>query len=346
MTESVSTTCPPSAGEVFLQRVRATRQRDRVDPEAGPLDLRKVDWASQDLSGLDFSGCDLSEANLGGADLRGCNFTRAKLAGAVFASADLTGSEFLGADLSGANLSECKAERAGFGHANLTAASFFHARLAGATFGEARLRNADFRAAELQGARIRQADLSGANFSSAVLRDVDLKQSAVPGAVFLGADLTGAILRDLRDWGTARWIGADVGGADFRSATLLKRHIADENYLHEFKNQSPMHRFTYYLWWITSDCGRSLARWGLWNLAMIVAFGFIYTLVDVNYGSHPTWLSPWYYSVVTAATLGYGDVLPVSVPAQVAAMTEVCVGFLALGGLVTILSNKLTRRAD
>jgi hypothetical protein len=45
-------------------------------------------------------------------------------------------------------------------------------------------------------------------------------------------------------------------------------------------------------------------------------------------------------------TLGYGDVIPVSTGAQMIAMLQVLLGYIMLGGLLSIFSNKLARRAE
>ena len=68
--------------------------------------------------------------------------------------------------------------------------------------------------------------------------------------------------------------------------------------------------------------------------------------MNVDYGDHETWLSPIYFSVVTVTTLGYGDALPASAMAQLLVMIQVTGGYLMLGGLISILSNKLARRAE
>ena len=125
----------------------------------------------------------------------------------------------------------------------------------------------------------------------------------------------------------------------------MRRHVLDENYIAEFRAQGRAHEFAYKLWWLSSDCGRSLTRWTLWSVFIAGVFAGIYTQVDLDYGAHETWLSPIYYSVVTFTTLGYGDVLPASVAAQVVAMAEVVLGYVALGGLLAILADKLARRA-
>ncbi len=53
-----------------------------------------------------------------------------------------------------------------------------------------------------------------------------------------------------------------------------------------------------------------------------------------------------YYSIVTITTLGYGDVVPASLPAQVLAVSEALMGYVGLGGLLSIFAQKMARRAD
>ena len=122
--------------------------------------------------------------------------------------------------------------------------------------------------------------------------------------------------------------------------------IVDQNYLKEFYDRNLVCKLIYYLWLVTSDCGRSLGRWCLWILLQALLFAFLYTLVDIDYGSYPTFLSPLYFSIVTLTTLGYGDVVPMTWSAQIVAMIEVCTGYIMLGGLLSILSIKMARRGE
>ena len=133
---------------------------------------------------------------------------------------------------------------------------------------------------------------------------------------------------------------------DFSGAHLCRRFVLDQNYIAEFRARGRWSELAYRLWWVTSDCGRSMTRWALCTVAIAFVFAGVYPLVSLDYGEHRTPLSPLYYSVVTLTTLGYGDVVPASVPAQVVAMVEVCAGYFMLGGLLSILSNKLARRAE
>ena len=66
----------------------------------------------------------------------------------------------------------------------------------------------------------------------------------------------------------------------------------------------------------------------------------------LDYGDQRTPLSSLYYSVVTLTTLGYGDVVPASIWAQLLAMVEVLLGYVMLGGLLSIFANKMARRAE
>jgi hypothetical protein len=49
--------------------------------------------------------------------------------------------------------------------------------------------------------------------------------------------------------------------------------------------------------------------------------------------------------VVTFTTLGFGDIKPVTNEAAWWVMAEVIAGYIMLGGLISILANKLARRS-
>ena len=58
-----------------------------------------------------------------------------------------------------------------------------------------------------------------------------------------------------------------------------------------------------------------------------------------------SWLTPYYFSIVTFTTLGFGDVEPVSAWGEFVVLLEVILGYIGLGGLISILANKVARRA-
>jgi len=311
------------------------------------LQLQGANLLAADLSGLDLSGTDLSGADLSGADLSRSRLLGACLKGAVLHGACLDDAEFLGSDLSGVNLSEASAARVGLGKTDLRGATLFALRAEGASFSGSQLQGADFRAAQLQGARFREARLDEVVMENAGLREAEFVDAEVPGASFRNSDMREARLRGLQGYSSADWVGADVRNVDFAGAWLVRRHILDENFLSEFRSQSAFHEKLYFLWWLTSDCGRSLFRWSSFAFSVAIVYSVIFSFpfVGIDYGEHGTVLSPLYFSIVTFTTLGYGDVLPTSLTGQVLVITEVVLGYVGLGGLLSILANKMARRA-
>ena len=93
-------------------------------------------------------------------------------------------------------------------------------------------------------------------------------------------------------------------------------------------------------------CSHHARQLQTWILTLAAIFAGLYETVAVDFGDHPTAISSIYYSVVTLTTLGYGDVVPVSTAAQIVAMIEVVLGYVMLGGLLSIFANKMARRAD
>ena len=322
------------------EQLRAIREGS-TDNSNAVLNLRGADLAGEDLN-----GADLSRADLSGADLSGARLFKSNLVGANLEGANLEGAELTGADLTSANLEGVRAKGAGLGMAKLKDARLFEANLRNSTLSKAQIDGADLRCASLQHARIREADLTNADLTGANLQHADMSLCSVDGANFNNADLRNARLRQVSGFQMASWFGVDIRDINFAGAYRMRRFIVDENYLKEFRDGGRITNFVYHLWWITSDCGRSMVRWCAWVGVVAAVFAFAFAMVNVDYGDHPTWLSPLYYSVVTLTTLGYGDVVPASTAAQVVAVIEVIIGYLMLGGLLSILGNKMARRGE
>jgi len=147
---------------------------------------------------------------------------------------------------------------------------------------------------------------------------------------------------------TSRRAGSapDLREIDFTGAYLCRSFILDQNFIEEFKRHSKWSFVVYELWNLTSDCGRSATRWAFCTILLVVTFAWLYTLVGIDYGAYPTPISPLYYSVVTMTTLGYGEIVPSSIGGQVVAMAEVIIGYVMLGGLLSIFSKKMASRAE
>ena len=309
---------------------------DLVGAYLGNANLAGVDLSGRDLTGADLAGADLSESKLNGACLRD----------AILVEAKLEETQLLGADLTGADLTNAYAFSAMFGRSDLTNAVLFNANLDDATLSHADLTGADLRTANLRGARLRDATLSTADFSRADMTGVDLTGAIVDRAIFRDTDLSRSRVKSVTGSSSADWIGVDILDADFAGAYMVRRAIMDQNYLYEFRHKSRLNGVIYRIWSITSDCGRSFARWVLWTGAIAAVFAIAYSFVEVDYGDYETWLSPMYYSIVTMTTLGYGDAVPASTAAQLVAMIEVLIGYIMLVGVLSIFATKMGRRAE
>jgi Trk-type K+ transport system membrane component len=144
--------------------------------------------------------------------------------------------------------------------------------------------------------------------------------------------------------------GVDTTKLKGSTNPVLKRHIEDYQFILGFKEKSWFHQHLFYpLWKVTSDCGRSLLIWLMWSIFFVAVFTWIYCL-NLKTWFKPTnldWFNALYFSVVTFTTLGFGDVTPnlASRTAQSLVIAQVIIGYIMLGGLISILANKLARRA-
>ncbi|MFC2146257.1 potassium channel family protein [Acidobacteriota bacterium] len=132
---------------------------------------------------------------------------------------------------------------------------------------------------------------------------------------------------------------------------IISRKIRDDMYLLSFKKKHPKMHF---IWWLFADCGRSFFRWALWSLGFAIVFALIYyfSYTDYMLNFQTVYVSEAfplfsfiYYSIVTFTTLGFGDIVPRTGWLQMWVMLEVILGYIMLGGLISILANKLARRS-
>ncbi len=279
-----------------------------------------------DLSNANLQGTDLSEANLRGADLSGANLQRAKLSEANLQDAKLWYANLQGANLSGPN-------------PDLSGANLQRADLSGANLQDSHLRRA-----YLQGAKLPLANLKGAFLVRANLQGADLSGSKLYGANLWQADLNQVNMYFVKFDSTTRC--RSLRGKDFYGSPVFKRFVEDSDYLEDFKRRHPA---IYWIWFVLSDCGRSIGLWAAWSLAFAVFFAHVF--YSLGPGAMKVADLPWnfstvvYYSVVTFTTLGFGDVVPTTNAAAWWVMAEVITGYVMLGGLISIFANKLARRS-
>ncbi len=287
----------------------------------------RIKCLSVNWSGIDFHKVQFS----------GCNFIGVNLTGANFDSAVDTESCFDGAELQRANFENFKSTSSSFRNSILVNCHtndktwFINTDFKKANFWRADLTGTDFLCSHFEGANIREANFSGSNITS-ITYDKFIRCS-----------------------GTR--ISSSYGNQMFR------RFVMDKAYIAEFRKRHP---WLYWVWYISSDCGRSLFVWTMWSLFFAVLFGVVFAeyssffwlpewmksfLENLNpemaylNGLETGWFTPYYFSIVTFTTLGFGDITPLNTAGQIWLTLEVVIGYVMLGGLVSILANKLARRS-
>lgn len=333
---------PPSAE---TSRSRFAVSADEVAAAQG-VEARRTDYQRADLAGQDFTGRDLRSANFTGAHLADACFLGADLSGAILDDVHAEAADFSDAILNGATMHRGNYAAAVFAGADMSEVNASAAFMDHAVFHGSRLHRAHFDQAQLAESSWRAADLTGATLTRANLQGAELVEVTVTHASFEDAEFLGARLSRVTGFRRANWLGVDAAELDRRGACFVHDFIEDQNFLVEYRSQGPTYEWTYRLWWLTSDCGRSVFRWGLCSSVLAALFALAYTQVGIDFGDHATALSPLYFSVVTLTTLGFGDAVPSTVAGQIVVMCEVILGYVMLGGLLSLVSNKLSRRAS
>lgn len=312
----------------------------------------------RDLRGAPLKGTDLSHA-----DLEGTHLSFAHLEGADLSSADLKGAHLSFAHLEGATLNLAHLEGATVDRAHLEEAYLVGTHLEVADLSEAHLEQAILIGCNLQGANLDRAYLEGADLASVIyiadkISDWWKRRHIRKNFRFL------APRRLKRIKGTTHFGGIDTSKIHGGTNPLLKRHMEDFQFIQAIKEK---HRCIYCLWKWSCDCGRSLLIWIFWCFVIALGFGLAYApitspswfprpvlgflhwvdpriYIDPHTYYHHLW-TPIYFSIVTFTTLGFGDVQPQNLAGLIWVSVEVILGYVMLGGLISIFANKLARRA-
>jgi uncharacterized protein YjbI with pentapeptide repeats len=324
-----------------------------------------------ELSEADLSGANLSRANLSNAILTGANLSRANLSEAVLNRANLSHATLSLANLTKATgdhinlgqavLSGALLRETTFGHgdlaaADLSGADIARAYLADAALAAANLRSADLRGANLRGARLNNANLSLADLSQSNLIAADLSGADLTGANLRGADLTLANLSNAEltnvVWQLKQMRGRFLGIRGLDSCygnALFKRAAADQDFLDTLEEHlKGTRRMALFRIWGVIDYGRSLLRVALLSFGLAGLYGLIYRVFPqiLDYkNSAKTWFTPYYFSIVTYTTLGFGDIKPKTLAGELVVSSEVILGYTTLGLLLAVLAQNIARRS-
>ena len=276
----------------------------------------------------------LRGARLDEADISWVHLARADLTGASVRSADLGGAELRGAILARAHL-----ENTGLQRASLVEADLSYAHIAGV----------DLTGADLSGAMLHDMDLTRVDFKDARLFSTKITDPVwwveMPHASLAG--------RTIFPGGLPEHPIQDVQGLP----PVLRRQLADAQYLLDLHRKlGPGGRWLMWLWGVTCCYGQSFLRWGLCTVALLVFFSAAYMFFEFNFSAwqirdgvaissvhKPDFWHGMYFSISTMMTLGLGDVIPATGWGRVVVSAQEVLGYIMLGGLLSIFSNKLAR---
>lgn len=274
-----------------------------------------------------------------------------------FSGANLNQTKFYLCNLDSAYFTDASLDYASFNDVVLRFANFSNASLRFATFEkadflEALLPDIDGYACKFEGCEFGLADftnakLSHANFSNALLPDVNLIGANLSGANFENANVSA--VKFSRNTRKKHFQGIRVSTC--YGSQRFKSFARDQDFIEELRDSGKWGERIFKIWWLFADCGRSFLRWAGWSLLFALSFAALFFFIlgpeSFKFAGPPadSFQTMIYYSVVTFTTLGFGDVTPVTSGAMWAVMAEVVLGYIMLGGLISILANKLARRS-
>ncbi len=180
-------------------------------------------------------------------------------------------------------------------------------------------------------------------------------------------------------WFFTNFTGVDIDKCDTTEAGDLVRYIKDQQFLRAFKQKQPLF---YWFWNLTTNCGYSATRVAFWGLGIILLFAWIFmnapftfmpdwyvdclshipilsqlvmepgqTLVDPNLAGQrlpDTLLGFWKYFFISFdifTNLGVRSTHPACNAGVIAVFCETVAGFMSLGLMIAVLTNKYARRS-
>jgi tetratricopeptide (TPR) repeat protein len=129
-----------------------------------------------------------------------------------------------------------------------------------------------------------------------------------------------------------------IGNTREANEYYIRRRRLEEGYSWQLGNR--LQWFGYFLWRITTEYGVNIRRLILVGVGVLGLFTFTYYLFGLI-EPVTSWVDYIYFSIVTLTSLGYGDIHPKGNAGKVVASSEIIVGLLMFGMLITLLSKRV-----
>ncbi|WP_411503391.1 pentapeptide repeat-containing protein [Brevibacillus centrosporus] len=230
-----------------------------------------------------------------------------------------------------------------FSNCLLHYANFAGSEFAYSNFSTSNILYSDFSYAKLDGCNFSKTNLTFTDFSHSNLEHSNFKGAWMTSVKFNESDL-GYIKFDNH----TDFYNIETDGFLGTTNPLFIDLVRKKQYLKHFKEHSISNKIVYYIWKAISDCGQSFFRWFGWSIAISILFGYLYSVFSdsfiISSGRSLTPFSFYYYSIVTFSTLGYGDITPKTLFGEILVTIEVVLGYIMLGGLLSIFGDKFIPR--
>ena len=141
--------------------------------------------------------------------------------------------------------------------------------------------------------------------------------------------------------------------ADKAAEAFRARMLCTEEGL---RRRSPLKSLMYGGWRVSSNYGQSWLRWSLWVVVAILAFGVLYLptpewlpwsgslRIDEPYSPAQSWFNAFFASTIALGLPGLGGVGPGNDSTKVMLLLNGLTGFLLVGVLATLLTQRLLNR--
>ena len=348
------------------------------------IDLIRKDCANTVLTGAHLEGADLRWAHLEGAYLRGAHLEgaalhEAHLEGAYLRGAHLEGADLLEAHLEGAILLKAHLEGAGFDSefiGELKMETF--SKNCGLSDDEKNdlikrqpktvFANNDFlpkwREHFFDKANFRELFKGLFKFKIISSFKENIKFKKKP-------DWKNLKKHNCNRWNYTKFLNVDIDQANTAMAKDLYRYVQDQQYLDRFKQRHP---WIYRGWKLLADCGGKLSVVGIWAGVIVALFAWLHMTLPwtapewvensrylqflfinkppINLEQMHNWSAElgefWKYLFVSFdifSNLGIRSIAPQNPLGVILVLLESVFGFMMLGMLISVLSNRFARRS-